>query len=105
MTWPTTTKYKNPYRVPTFGARAVFTCLVCGHVPGERYGNTRALTTQELWGLQDAGYILDHDINGNEIVGSLDRPGIYVPALLQFHRSGHPKPTRPTWHQRVLREE
>ena len=95
-------KYKNPYRVPAFGSRPVFTCLQCGHVPGERHG--RALTTRELWGLADAGYTLDRNRDG-DIIAAAPLVHVYAPALLQFHRAGHPKPTRPTWHQRILAGE
>lgn len=72
---------------------------MCGCVPG---CEARDLKEVERAGLIDAGYKLDSDVFGRDIASPPNANGDFNSALHHYCRAGHPKPRRPTWHQRVL---
>jgi hypothetical protein len=76
------------------------TCPVCGVVPG---CEARDLTGEEWQALKDLDYDLTEDVFGRDIAAPPTRKGYYNQALFEFHRAGHPKPTRPTWHELLLK--
>lgn len=77
------------------------TCPTCGCVPGTV---SRPLNEAERYGLIDAGYKVKVNAVGDDIASGPSDAEHYNDALAHFHRAGHPKPKRPTWHERVLSE-
>jgi hypothetical protein len=44
-----------------------------------------------------------HILFGDDIAAPPDTKGHFNQALAHYHRAGHPKPTRPTWQQLLLK--
>jgi hypothetical protein len=62
----------------------------------------RPLTEAERYGLIDKGYVVRENVHGDDIASPPDGRGYYNDALAHFHRAGHPKPLRRSWHERVV---
>lgn len=74
---------------------------MCGCVPGTV---SRPLKEAERYGLLDAGYRVSTNVHGDDTASGPNDRGNFNDALAHFHRAGHPKPKRPTWHERVMAE-